>query len=173
MAKRSTKMSVIMEEMSQTLLRDPDSSSSEADHVAFCLANAAWNESVGLDLERAAYRSVWETIEADKPDLWNELKSDDIDAMIDELVEFKKKHYPNDMRRILTCGSTPHGTLRVEWLAPVEPGVDSKWEMELYGLVRTGDCKEAVRYLQETRGVSPAESIKRVASIAARFGMLD
>jgi hypothetical protein len=172
MVKRSTKMSVIMEEMSQTLLRDPDSSSSEADHVAICLANAAWNESIGLDLERDAYRSVWETIEADKPDLWNELKSDDIDAMIDELVEFKKKHYPNDMRRILTCGSTPHGTLRVEWLAPAEPGVDSKWEMELYGLVRTGERQKAITYLQETRGVSRAEAMQRVARIASQFGIL-
>ena len=41
MTERTTKMSVIMEEMSRTLLRDPDSSSSEADHVAICLANAS------------------------------------------------------------------------------------------------------------------------------------
>jgi len=169
-AKHSTKMSEIMEEMAQTLLHDPDSSSWEADHVALFLANAAWNESVGLDHERDTYRSVWEAIEADKPDLWNELKSDNIDAMIDELVAYKKKHYPNDLRRILTCGSTPHGTLRVEWLAPAEPGVDSRWEMELYGLVRTGETKKAIRHLQQT-GVSRAEAMKRVASIAAKFGM--
>jgi hypothetical protein len=164
-------MSEIMEEMSQTLLRDPDSSSWEADHVALFLANAAWNESVGLDHERDIYRNVWEAIAADKPDLWNELKSDNIDVMIDELVAYKKKHYPNDLRRILTCGSTPHGTLRVEWLAPAEPGVDSRWEMELYGLVRTGETKKAIRHLQQT-GVSRAEAAAKVASIAAKFGMM-
>lgn len=171
MAEHSTKMSEIMEEMSQTLLRDPDSSSWEADHVALFLANAAWNESVGLDHERDIYRNVWEAIAADKPDLWNELKSDNIDVMIDELVAYKKKHYPNDLRRILTCGSTPHGTLRVEWLAPAEPGVDSRWEMELYGLVRTGETKKAIRHLQQT-GVSRAEAAAKVASIAAKFGMM-
>jgi hypothetical protein len=135
------------------------------------LANAAWNESVGLDHERDIYRNVWEAIAADKPDLWNELKSDNIDVMIDELVAYKKKHYPNDLRRILTCGSTPHGTLRVEWLAPAEPGVDSRWEMELYGLVRTGETKKAIRHLQQT-GVSRAEAAAKVASIAAKFGMM-
>jgi hypothetical protein len=171
MAKRTSKMSEIMEEMAHILLRDPDSSSSEAAHVAVFFANAAWNECVGLDHERESYRNVWESIEAERPDLWNELKSDDIDAMIDELVDYKKKHYPNDMRRILTCGSTPHGTLRVEWLAPAEQGVDPRWEMELYGLVRTGEKRKAIRYLQETRGVSPAEATQRVARIAAQFRM--
>lgn len=173
MTKPPRKISQILEEMSQPLLREPESSSSEADHVALFLANAAWNESVGLDYERDSFRNVWEAIEAEKPDLWNELKSDDVDGMIDELVEYKKKHYPKDLRRILTCGSTPHGTLRVEWLAPAEPGVDSRWEMELYALVRTGELKKAIRYLQRTRGVSRAAATERVAGIAARFEMIE
>jgi hypothetical protein len=172
MTKSFRKMSEIMKAMSQIVLRDPDSSSSEADHIAVFLANAAWNECVGLEHERDSYRNVWEAIEADKPDVWNELKSDDINAMVDELVEYKKEHYPNDMRRILTCGSTPYGTLRVEWLAPAEPGVDSRWEMELYGLVRTGERKKAIRYLQDTQGLSRAEATERVTRIAAQFGMM-
>ena len=172
MSKRTNKMSEIMEEMAQTLLRDSNSSSWEADHVALFLANAAWNECVGLAHARESYRSVWEAIEADKPDLWNELKSDDIDAMIDELVAYKKTHYPNDLRRIVTCGSTPHGTLRVEWLPPAKPGVDSRWEMELYGLVRTGETKKAIRYLQKTRGLSRAAAAGKVASIAAQLGIM-
>jgi hypothetical protein len=44
--------------------------------------------------------------------------------------------------------------------------------MELYGLVRTGERKKAIRYLEETRGVSRAEATKRVARIATRFGMM-
>ena len=43
-------------------------------------------------------------IEADNPALWNELKSNDIDGMIDELMEFKKAHYPDDRLWILVCG---------------------------------------------------------------------
>jgi hypothetical protein len=160
-----------MEEMSKIVLREPDSASFEADHVAIFLANAAWNECVGLEQERHTYRNVWETIEADKPDVWSELKSHDVDALIDELANYKRKHYPGDMRRILSCGSTPHGTLRVEWLPPAEQGVNPRWEMELYGLVRTGERKEAIRYLQETQGISRAEAMVRVDRIAAQLGV--
>ena len=87
------KLSEIMKEMSKTLLRNPDGvPSCEAAHVALVFANVAWNESVGLDHVREGYRHVWETIEAENPQLWNEFKSNDIDAMIDELVRYKKAH---------------------------------------------------------------------------------
>jgi hypothetical protein len=70
------KMSEIMKEMLERLLRDPQAEpSSEASHVALFLANVAWNECVGLGAEREACRNVWQAIEAEKPDLWDELKS--------------------------------------------------------------------------------------------------
>jgi hypothetical protein len=85
------KLSEIMKEMSEMLLRNPGGvPSSEAAHVALLFANIAWNESVGLDHAREGYRNVWETIAAENPVLWNEFKSKDIDAMIDELVRYKK-----------------------------------------------------------------------------------
>ncbi len=165
------KLSEIMKEMSETLLRNPGGvPSSEAAHVALLFANAAWNEGVGIDHARDGYRNVWETIEAENPALWNEFKSNNIDAMIDELVRYKKMHYPDDRRRILVCGMVP-GKVHVEWLNPAAPGVDSKWEMQLYGLVRTGKRQEAIRFLQETRRLSPNEASKGVAQIAAELGM--
>ena len=165
------KMSEIMKEMSETLLRNPEGvPSSEAAHVALCFANVAWNESVGLDHARDAYRNVWETIEAENPELWNEFKSNDINAMIDELIRYKIAHYPNDGRRILACG-IPDGKIRVEWLNPAARGVDSKQEMRLYGLVRTGERAKAIQFLRETRGMSRDEALKRVAQIAAELGM--
>jgi hypothetical protein len=164
-------MSEILKEMSDVLLREPGAvPSSEAGHVALFLANAAWNESVGLDHARDGYRNVWETIEADNPELWNEFRSNDINAMIDELVEFKKTHYPDDQRRILTCG-TRNGNIRVEWLKAAAPGVDSKVEMRLYGLVRTGEREQAIRFLQETLGMSSKGAAKRVAGVAAELGL--
>lgn len=173
MTKKPRKMSDIMKEMLEQLLRDPDAvPSSEASHVALLCANVAWNECVGLAHEREGYRNVWQTIEAEKPDLWDELKSRDIDAMIDELVEYKKAHFPDDGRRILTCGGTPHGTIRVEWLPPAAPGVDAKWEMQLYGLVRAGKPEKAVRLLQKTRGMSPVEASRRVAAILEELRMV-
>ncbi|NQU24702.1 MAG: hypothetical protein HQ567_25755 [Candidatus Nealsonbacteria bacterium] len=172
MTNHPRKLSEMMKEMSESLVRDPDvSTSSEAAHVALFFATVAWNECVGLDHAREGYRSAWETIEAENPELWNELTSNDIDGMIDELVEYKKAHYPDDRRRILTCGGTPQGTIRVEWLPAAAPGVDVKWETQLYGLVRTGNRKEAIRFLQETRDMSRSEATKKVAEIAVELGV--
>jgi hypothetical protein len=161
----------MMKEMSERLLRHPDAThSSEAAHVALMFANIAWNETVGLRHAREGYRSAWETIEADNPELWNEFKSNDIEGMIDELVEYKQQHFPDDKRRILTCG-IPDGSIRVEWLPAVAPGVDSNWEMRLYGLVRMGEREKAIRFLQETRGVSRQAAAKQVKKITADFGL--
>jgi hypothetical protein len=171
MPEQPRKLSEIMKEMSETLLRNPGGEpSSEAVHVALLFANVAWNESVGLDHARDGSRNVWETIEVENPALWNEFKSNDIDAMIDELARYKQTHYPDDRRRILVCGMVP-GKVHVEWLNPAAPGVDSKWEMQLYGLVRTGARDEAIRFLQETRRMSRKEAVKRVAVVAAELGL--
>ena len=171
MATKPAKMSEILKEMSEALLRHPGGvPSSETAHVALFFANVAWNESVGLGDSREGYRNVWETIEADNPELWNEFKSNDIDAMIDELVQYKRTHYPNDRRRILTCG-IPDGKVRVDWLNPAAPGVDSKWEMQLYGLVRTGQKEKAIRFLQETRRMTRSEAAKRVKQVIAELGL--
>ena len=165
------KLSDMLKEMAETLLRDPRRApSSEAAHVALFSASAAWNESVGLDGARKGYRIVWETIEAENPTLWNELKSNDINAMIDELINYKKAHFPDDQRRILTCG-IPDNKVRVEWLLPVAPGVDTKWEMRLYGLVRTGEREQAIKFLQETRRLPRPEAEKQVKKIASDLGM--
>ena len=97
MTHQTKKMSEIMKEISERLLRHPDAAhSSEAAHVALMFANIAWNETVGLGHARKGYHSAWEMIEAENPELWNEFKSNDIDAMIDELVQYKKTHYPDD-----------------------------------------------------------------------------
>ena len=171
MATKPGKMSDIMLEMAQVLLREPSKvPTSEAMHAALFFANIAWNDCVGLVHPRDGYRNVWETFEEDNPALWNELKSNDINAMIDELVGYKKQHYPEDRRRILTCG-IPDGKIRVEWVPPAAPGIDAQWEMRLFGLVRTGEKEMAVRFLQETRGMSRKEASRRVAEIAALLGI--
>lgn len=165
------KLSEIMKEMSEQLLRNPAAPlSSEAAHIALMFANIAWNEAVDLAHARESYRSAWEMIEAENPEMWNEFKSNDVNAMIDELRRFKEERYPDDRRRILTCG-IPDGRIRVEWLAAAAPGVDTKWEMRLYGLVRTGDTEKAIQFLQETRRMSHSEAAKKVAAIAAELGM--
>lgn len=171
MPEKERKMSEIMKELSERLLINPSGEpSSEAVHVALLFANAAWNECVGMDHARDGYRNVWETIEAENPALWNEFKSNNIDAMIDELVGYKKAHYPDDRRRILVCGMVP-GKVHVEWLNPAAPGVDPKWEMQLFGLVRTGERQKAIHFLQKTRSMSHKEATEKVAVIAADLGV--
>ena len=91
--------------------------------------------------------------------------------MIDELVDYKKTHFPDDRRRILICGGTPHSTIHVEWLQPAAPGVDAKWETQLYGMVRGGFQEEAVRFLQTTRKMSRSEATMQVATIRTQLGM--
>ena len=118
MSHEPRKMSELIKEMSEVLLRHPDQArSSEAAHASALFANIAWNESVGMDRARDGYRNLWETFEAENPELWNEFKSNDINAMIDELVRYKQQHFPNDMRRILTCG-VPDGKLRLNRCHP-------------------------------------------------------
>jgi hypothetical protein len=171
MPEQARKLSEIMKEMSQGLLRHPlRVPSAEAAHVALLFAHVAWNEGVGLDHTRGGYRNVWETIEAENPALWDEFKSDDVSAMIDELIRYKEAHYPDDRRQILVCGMVP-GKVHVEWLNPAAPGVDSKWEMQLYGLVRTGQRDKTIRFLQDTRRMTRKEASKRVAQVAAELGM--
>lgn len=170
MPEQPRKMSQIMKEMSETLLRDPRKvPSAEAAEVTLMFANIAWNECVGMDGPRDGYRNVWEAIEAKNPELWSELKSNDVNGMIDELVQFKKINYPNDQRRILTCGRLGD-KVHIEWLDAAAPGVDSKWEMRLYGLVHTGMRAEAIRFLQQTRHMSRTEAANQVKRIASELG---
>jgi hypothetical protein len=170
MAIEPGKMSEILKKMSESVLRNPGHPASpEATVVALMFANFAWNETVGLVHDRQTYHPAWAKIEAENPQLWSELKSNDADALIDELVEFKKQNHPDDRRRILACGMLD-GKVRVEWLPRAAPGVDSQWEMRLHGLVRTGKLKEAVRFLQETSGMSRDDAETKVAAIAATFG---
>jgi hypothetical protein len=171
MPEQARKMSEIMKEMSESLLRNPHGvPSSEAAHVALLFANVAWNESLGIDVARAGHRKVWETIGAENPGLWNEFESNDTDAILDGLVRYKRTHYPDDRRRILTCG-IPDGKIRVEWLPGADPGVDSQWEMTLYGLVRLGEKERAIQFLRKTRRMTRSEASRRVSEIAADLGM--
>ena len=165
------KMSEILKEMAESLLRHPNAAySPETAHVALMFANIAWNKTVGLGYATEGYRSAWEMMEAENPEMWSEFKSNDVDAMIDELIQFKNQQYPDDQRRILTCG-LPGGRIRVEWLPAATPGVESKWEMQLYGLVRTSEREKAIQFLWETRRMPRRAAVKQVKQIASYLGL--
>jgi hypothetical protein len=85
-------------------------------------------------------------------------------------VKFKKQHYSDDRRRILTCG-IPDGKVRVEWVDAAAPGVDSPWEMQLYGLVRIGERAKAIQFLRATRRMSRNGAAQKVLAVAAQLGI--
>jgi len=164
------KMSEVMKEMAEQLLRDPDTvQSSEVFSLALMFANFAWNECTGLDYPRESYSPGWEAIEARDPNVWDDFKSTDIDELIDELVEYKRQHFPEDQRRILVCGFV-RGSVKVKWLPPAAPGVDSRAEMRLYSLVLKGQREEAMRFMQDSQQLSRQEAQREVARMAQVWG---
>ncbi|MHC4477477.1 MAG: hypothetical protein ACYTEL_17655 [Planctomycetota bacterium] len=137
-----------MKEMSERLLKNPeDVPTSETAHIALMFSNIAWNETVGLVHPRNGYRSSWEMIEAENPQIWSEFKSNNVDAMIDELVQFKKQHYPDDQRRILACGieKTPSATPSALPARQVQDAILQAFPYE-------GDLR--VRHLWSTNGIT-------------------
>ena len=77
-------------------------------------ANIAWNTTVGLGQATESYRSALEQIEAENPEMWSEFKSNDLAAMIEELIQFKRRRHADDRRRVHTRG-IPDDNIRVEW----------------------------------------------------------
>lgn len=59
----------------------------------------------------------------------------------------------------------------MEWLQPAPPGVDSKQEMQVFALVRTGMDKEAIRFLEKTRKISQQEAVMEVAQTKMKLKM--
>jgi hypothetical protein len=167
----TSSMSAILKEMSQRLLKDPDVvPSREAATIALMFANFAWNETVGLGAPRDGYRPAWAKVEADNPKLWSELKTNDVNALIDELVQYKNENHGADQRRILLCGIIEN-RVRVEWVPPAAAGVDTSLEMRLYGLVRMGQREVAIGLLRETLGLTRTEAEMKVAALHAAMGM--
>ena len=132
----------------------------------------AWNECVGLGHDREGYRSVWETIEAENPELWNELKSNDINAMIDELVEYKKAHYPDDQRRILTLWRHPaqHDSGGMAAAPRPRRGCQMGDATVRDGADGAGERSRPVS--QKTRGMSRSEARMKVAGLEMELGMM-
>ena len=114
------KLSEIIKEMAFRLLKDPESDFSEPATVAvLMLAGAAWNSAIGENFMRENHRELikdkinWEDVTP-----WEELRSDDTERLIAELVDYKREHYPNDLRSIVATELSSEGNVRVHWVEP-------------------------------------------------------
>ncbi len=120
--RRERKMSQILKEMAMTLLKDPGAiPSSEAGHAALLLAHVAWNRSIGETFLDASCRSVLREFEKSRPSLWKEFNTNDWKAMIEDLINYKEVHYPDDRRVVVVCGMRDPGFVRVEWRYQDDP----------------------------------------------------
>jgi hypothetical protein len=114
---RDRKLSEIIKEMAWSILRDPDAIPSlPAAQAVVMLASAAWNTSVGDTVLRDELRQVIEQLNGSGVTPWAELRSDDTDQLVAELVEQKRERYPNDRRRIIAAEMSSEGNVRVHWV---------------------------------------------------------
>ena len=111
------KLSELIKDMAWSLLKDPGAiPSPPAAQAALTLANVAWNSAVGDPVLQDDYAKVIEQINRRGADFLAELRCDDIGKLVAELVEQKRKRYPNDFRRIIASEMRPEGNLRVHWV---------------------------------------------------------
>jgi hypothetical protein len=82
------------------------------------LASVAWNKAIGNILLGDLHRKAIEQIDWSGVTPWAELRSEDMDQLIPELVRQKREHYPNDVRRIVATQMSPEGNVRVHWTEP-------------------------------------------------------
>ena len=118
---RQKKMSAIIKRMASWLLRNtrtfPTDAAAEA---AVRLAAAAWNDACGDPTLRRNHRKELEKIDWGGTAPMADFRSRDTEALIEELVAYKRAHYPEDRRIIAAAYITAKSTVRVEWFDPVE-----------------------------------------------------
>ena len=111
------KLSELIKDLAFSLLKDPSGiPSPPAAQAALLLASVAWNSTVGDPILPNEYREVLEQIDPSGVTLRAELRSQNTEQLIAELVRQKRECYPNDLRRIIGTEMSPEGNVRVHWV---------------------------------------------------------
>lgn len=113
---REWKLSELIKEMAMSVMKDPDVFHSRpATEAAVILAGAAWNsiadDSAPRDQHQLVDQIDWKGVTP-----WAEFRSNDTERLFAELIEYKREHYPNDLRRIVATELKPGGNVRVHWV---------------------------------------------------------
>ncbi len=163
------KLSAIMKELGESILRDPRAvPSSEAAHMALLLAHVAWNRTLGEPVPETAYRKVLEELEQTNPELWNELADNDVERMINRLMTLKQARYPRDDRVIQVCGMRD-GNVHVEWYEGKDlreaDRIAADHLRRAVELIVSGDEEQAVLHLRQTAGMSARQARREVRKL--------
>lgn len=112
------KLSAIIIEMAETVLARPRNMvCDEAAHAALLLAHVGWNREIQADGPPTCEQVeiLFKEFAKSNREFVKDLRSDDFDALIAELRLYKRRRYPKDTRFISVCGTTPKGSVHVEW----------------------------------------------------------
>ncbi len=111
------KLSEIIIEIAKIGFKKKKYEESELMHLLMFLAHVAWNRDT-MDSNYMTGSQLLEKI-ADFPGSKRrrkrELISPDLEEIISVMLKYKRKHFPDDSRKITLIGYTPWETLRVEW----------------------------------------------------------
>ncbi len=112
------KLSAIFIEMASTILANPAAPPShEAASVSLYLTNVAWMRVLGVESPAAGDETFLSLMGRENRSFWRELKSRNVEAMIEELMAYKRAHFPEDRRHVTLCGVFDQ-KVRVEWTYP-------------------------------------------------------
>jgi len=119
------KLAESLKEMAKRLLKQPDGvPSAIGAEIAPMLAAAAWNFALGDPGLRNRHREVIRNFESLGIPPCRKLRSRDTEKLLDQLVEYKQAHYPDDYRKVVKTMITAKNTVHVEWIegrAPEAP----------------------------------------------------
>lgn len=111
------KLSEIIIEIALVGLKRQKDMHSEVVHILVFLAHIAWNRDVrnGAYYTDGEYLSQIDSFDMPPKVFKKKLISTDWESLITKMIEYKRIHYPNDKRLIVSIGYTERETLQVLW----------------------------------------------------------
>ena len=120
------KLSELILRIARRGLKSEEYAHSVVMHPLVFLAHVAWNRHTkSPDYLQDTYRRELADFNIPEEKLRRELVADDWGVLLHGMLEYKKLHFPDDMRVITACGYTPRGTVRVEWKPQGDPRDES------------------------------------------------
>jgi hypothetical protein len=115
------KLSEILIEIAMQGLKHEKYSHSNVMHALVFLAHVAWNrDAKAPDYLEEQYRQQLAKFPLSEGTIKKELITDDWDAILARMLDYRRKHHFEDRRIITLCGYTSRDTFRVEWQEPEE-----------------------------------------------------
>jgi hypothetical protein len=87
----------------------------QAMSLCVALASSAWNQAVGLLHNHPQILQIIQEIQADDPNVWNDMRSTDWREIHNTMISYKLRHYPDDRGKIAKYGYL-NGKVHIEYV---------------------------------------------------------